>query len=393
MARDDPFNRMRALIISMSGRAEKFFASTPVSTALPLLSIGIAFAFAFWKDEILNTLFRFAWPSDPNFSQPATQFWVLMMLLFVLTAGNIWAKNRDSRRTTVEVKGILAEMGSESVKLTYAVTRLHSLPPVGVLEECFSAYDMCNRYYQHGMKLTDASGNMKVELEETMRGMLFVIEKFIRIFDGEHLASSGVRYGLNIMIFVKKSEYEIKPLRGQLQSRLKFGTSTITLDTAFGALDILPKISVESGRREGDSELVHFALPIEEEPRFAKNAEVGRPALAGATDCCINITHTSVPSIEFMKQRMDELKVDEGRKQQISEYFSDDQILKTVRSFLCVPLAIENDAIVGVLNIHRNMANPTLNDKMGLLVPLVTPFRHQLTQLLLKYKALYLVAH
>lgn len=384
--------KIRSAFDWLTNALNKIFSSAFVSTIVPLLSLGVGFALSSWKDDIFKTFFHFSWPSDPEFNEHASIFWTLLWLLAFIVGGNTWAKNRDSKRTTDEVKGILSGMQAQSDQLKDAVTQLHSLPPRGVLSKCKEAYELCDGYYHYGVTLADDSAAIKTELEKTIRGILFVMESVIRIFDGDGRSTSEARYGFNIMVFVRKAEYDGAALKNLLQKRLQFPRDGASLDTAVGALDILPELSVATDAKDGDSKLAHFAMLIDCEPRIAVDAQSGQPALAGATDCCINIIHTAVPSVDALRQKLELSKESESLKQNVLNYFGKDEIQQTVKSFLCIPLTAPNSgtSIAGVLNIHRNMANPSIEERMALLIPLMTPFRHQLARLLLKYKVLYL---
>ena len=367
----------------------RFFSSSAATVLVPLLSLLVGFTLTSWKDDILATLFTGIWQEHTHFNGHATTFWLLICLLSAVVWGSNWAKNVDSARTTGEVKNILDGMHAQSNKLTDAVTQLHSLPPRGVLEACKDAYDLCEGYFVLAASVDPTQPGARVEMEGLVRKMLGVIERFIRTFDGEHLDGSPVRYGLNIMVYVPRADLGADARKAQVAARLRFAGPAVTLDSAAGVLDIVPAMSVASGSATGDPLLQHLALLIDSPPKLAKAAHDSRTALPGATDACINMIHTAVPSIEYLAATMDRLKTDATAKAAVLDYFGQDVVKQTIQSFVCVPLIAKDTGMTGVLNIHRDVPNLTIEDKLALLVPLITPFRHQLARVVAKYKALY----
>jgi hypothetical protein len=370
----------------------RVFSSAAAGVLVPLLSLLVGFTLTSWKDEVLDTILTFAWQDKTHFNAHATVFWALIFVLAAVVWSGNWAKNRDSARTTAEVKGILDGMRAQSGKLTEAVTQLHSLPPRGVLEVCKEAYDLCEGYFVLAASIDSQSPSARTEIEDLVRRMLGVMERLVRTFDGEHLDGSRIRYGLNVMLFVERAEYEHSPRKPQLLSRLHFSSPGMSLDSVAGVLDIVPAMSMATDAPGKDPHLEHFALPIDPVPALARAAQASRTALPGATDACVNMIHTAVPSIEFLSQTMDRLKTDPQARQAVLDYFRQERISRTVQSFVCVPLIAKDTGMVGVLNIHRDAPNPTIEDKLALLVPLMTPFRHQLARLASKYKPLYLAS-
>jgi hypothetical protein len=368
----------------------KVFSSAAAGVLVPLLSLLVGFTLTSWKEEVLSTLFIPAWHEKAQFNPHATFFWLLIALLAAVVWGGNWAKNRDSARTTAEVKRILGGMRTQSDKLTDAVTQLHSLPPRGVLEVCKEAYDLCEGYFVLADSVDLNSPRARTEIEEIVRSMLRVMERFVRTFDGEHLGGSRLRYGLNVMLYLQRTEYEGSPLGARLIDRLHFAEAEPSINSAAGLLDILPSMSIASDVVGQDAQLMRFSLLIADAPMLARQAAASRTALPGATDACTNMIHTAVPSIEFLSQTMDRLKTRPEAKQAVLKYFGQEQVLKTVQSFVCVPLVAKDTGMVGILNIHRDAANPSIEDKLALLVPLMTPFRHQLARLIFKYKSIYL---
>jgi hypothetical protein len=283
-------------------------------------------------------------------------------------------------------------MRGQSDKLTDAVTQLHSLPPRGVLEVCKEAYELCEGYFGLAASVDPSDPQARSELENIVRGMLFVMEKFVRTFDGEHLDGTRVRYGLNIMLYLQQGDYATAKHKEALNARLHFASATLSIDAAVGVLDIVPAMSVASGERAGDSRLQQFALLIDQAPALARSVQDSRRALPGATDACVNMIHTAVPSIEFLRQTMDRRNTDPAAKSAVLNYFGQDSVKRTVQSFACVPLIADGTGMTGVLNIHRDAPNTTIEDKLALLVPLMTPFRHQLARVMTKYKPIYLAS-
>jgi hypothetical protein len=189
---------------------------------------------------------------------------------------------------------------------------------------------------------------------------------------------------------VPRAELGAHPRKDEIAARVQFAGPGLTLDSAAGVLDIVPAMSVAGGSANGDPLLQHFALLIDSPPKLAKAAHDSRTALPGATDACINMIHTAVPSIEYLASTMDRLNTDAAAKAAVLNYFGQDAVKQTVQSFVCVPLIAKDTGMTGVLNIHRDVPNPTIEDKLALLVPLITPFRHQLARVMAKYKSLYL---
>ncbi len=368
----------------------RFFSSSGANVLVPLLSLLVGFTLTSWKDDVLASLFKGVWQPDMRFDGHATTFWLLICLLSAVVWGSNWARNRDSARTTGEVKGILDNMHAQSNKLTEAVTQLHSLPPRGVLEACKDAYEVCEGYFVLAASVDASQPDARAELETLVRKMLGVMERFVRTFDGEHLEGSTIRYGLNVMLYLSRDELQASPRKDEVAARVRFAGPGLTPDRAAGILDIVPAMSVASGAASTDPRLERFALRIDTPPQLAKAAHDSRTAFPGATDACINMVHTAVPSIDYLASTLERLQTDPGARAAVLDYFGQDAIQQTIRSFVCVPLTAKDSGMTGVLNIHRDVPNPTIENKLALFVPLMTPFRHQLTRLMVKYKPLYL---
>jgi hypothetical protein len=215
----------------------------------------------------------------------------------------------------------------------------------------------------------------------------------IQTFDGHQLAGRKVRYGLNIMLYLPHTEFEARPaLRAALAGRLRYADKGLTLDNAAGVLDVLPEVSIAEGLEAPDAELEHFAIPVALAPLHADRAAKERPTLPGAVNACVNIIHVAYASIADYQRALDELKANDAVKTDMLAYFDKPNIRSSVQSFLCVPLYASDTGLVGVLNIHLDVPNPRIKDRMELLVPLIAPMRQQLARLLLKYKSLYLSA-
>lgn len=366
------------------------FATAWMGAIIPFFSIGVGFAWSSWKEQIADSFLVMARPGDANFDVKSTFFWLLCLLLLLLGIGNTWAKNRDSARSAAEVKALLARLQEQSQQHTAAVSQLHSLPPLGVLEDFHQAYNLCDNISIKSLQLNTAVSTALSDHEAALRTFMSVVGRVIQTFDGEHFLSSNVRYGLNIMLFVTKQEYEARPLKAALATRLRFADKGLSLDNAAGVLDMLPAVSIADGMEMPDSELEHFAIPIADVPVYASKASKERPALPGATHCCVNIIHVAYESIDAFRKALEDLQADDGVKAEMLSYFEKPNIRSSVQSFLCVPLIASDTGLVGVLNIHRDTANPRIKDRMALLVPLLAPMRQQLARLLLKYKSLYL---
>ena len=364
-----------------------------VGAIIPFFSLGVGYAWSSWKGEIAESFLVPARPGTAAFSLHSTVFWLLCLLLLSLGIGNAWAKRRDSERAAAEVKRLLASLQERSQELTTAVGQLHSLPPLGVLEDFRRGYDICDRISAKSAQLDTTAASAKADLEIFLRRFLSVIERVIQTFDGHQLAGRKVRYGLNIMLYLPHAEFEARPtLATALAGRLRYADKGLTLDNAAGALDVLPEVSIAEGLEAPDAELEHFAIPVALAPTHADRAAKERPTLPGAVNACVNIIHVAYASIADYQRALDDLKANDAVKADMLAYFDKPNIRSSVQSFLCVPLYASDTGLVGVLNIHLDVPNPRIKDRMELLVPLIAPMRQQLARLLLKYKSLYLSA-
>lgn len=366
------------------------FASAWIGAVIPLLSVAVGFTLSSSKEQIADGLLVVAAPGAPNFNPEATLFWLLIALLLLLGVANAWAKNRDSARSAQKVTDRLVTLHDQSRQLSTAVNRLHSLPPLGVLEDFRQAYDLCERLFHKAGALDLAPPAARAEFEVLVRNFLLVLSRVIRTFDGEHLRSSTIRYGLNVMLYMKRDEYIGLPLAGALAARLRFAEQGLTIDNAVGMLDMLPVLSVAADGVAPDEHLQSFAIPIGVTPAFAAAAHDEQPAIPGAALACVNMIHVAYSSIGELRQRLEERKAADSVKAEMREYFDEPALRRTVQSFVCVPLVANNTEMVGILNVHRDRANAGLHERLPLLVPLLTPMRHQLARLLLRYKVLYL---
>ncbi|MDB5846276.1 MAG: hypothetical protein JWP29_28 [Rhodoferax sp.] len=362
-----------------------------VGAIIPFFSLGVGYAWSSWKGEIAASFLVPASPTSVNFSLHSTLFWLLCLLLLSLGVGNAWAKNRDSARASAEVKQLLASLQQRSQELTTAVGQLHSLPPLGVLEDFRKGYDLCDSISAKSAQLDTTAASARADLEVFLRRFLTVIGRVIQTFDGHHLAGKRVRYGLNIMLYLTREEFEARPaLKAELARRLRYADVGLSLDNAAGVLDMLPAVSIADGIESPDRELEHFAMPVALAPAHADRASKERPTLPGAVNACVNLIHVAYASIADYRHALEDLKANDAVKADMLDYFDQPNIRSSVQSFVCVPLFASDTGLVGVLNIHLDVPNPRIKDRMELLVPLVAPMRQQLARLLLKYKLIYL---
>lgn len=366
-------------------------AASWVGAIIPFFSIGVGYAWSSWKLEIAASFLVPASPASSDFSLHSTVFWLLCVLLLSLGVGNAWAKKRDGDRASAEVKHLLASLQERSQELTTAVGQLHSLPPLGVLEDFRRGYDICDSISAKSARLDTTVASARADLEVFLRRFLSVVGRVIQTFDGHQLAGRKVRYGLNIMLYVTQAEFEARPaLKEALAGRLRYADSGLTLTNAAGVLDMLPAVSIADGVEAPDAELEHFAIPVALAPAHADRASMERPTLPGAVNACVNIIHVAYASIADYRKALEDLKATDAVKAEMLDYFDQPNIKSSVQSFVCVPLFASDTGLVGVLNIHLDVPNPRIKDRMELLVPLVAPMRQQLARLLLKYKSLYL---
>ena len=366
-------------------------AGSWVGALIPFFSLGVGYAWSSWKGEIADSFLVLARPGAANFSLHSTLFWLLCLLLLWLGIGSAWAKRRDSERAAAEVKRLLASLQERSQELTTAVGQLHSLPPLGVLEDFRRGYDVCDSISAKSAQLDTTVPSARADLEIFLRRFLSVVHRVIQTFDGHHLAGRQVRYGLNIMLYLSQVEVEARPaLKAELAGRLRYAGGGLTLDNAAGVLDVLPAVSIAEGLEAPDRELEHFAMPVALAPAHADRAAKERPTLPGAVNACVNVIHVAYASIDDYRRALEDLKANDAVKADMLDYFDKPNIRTSVQSFLCVPLYASETGLVGVLNIHLDVPNPRIKDRMELLVPLIAPMRQQLARLLLKYKSLYL---
>lgn len=391
------------------------FASKWAELLRALLTMAAGYTLTLWSKEIGDTLWTPAWLHGASFAWHPTLFWAIFGALALASAGTHAAKAAQARKTNDELRGLLTSLtgtvedisgqsaklntaiggvASQADRLTDSVNQLHSLPPRGVLETCKLAYDRCD----HLARGFDANKNRPpAELEALARAMLTWVEGVVRAFDGKLSPGSQIRYGVNLMIYLKAEDSAASPLKAELAGRLHYSLPTLTLDNAAGVLDILPAMSVASNEHDGDRRLQHFAMLIDEKPRPALRVEDQRPALPGAVDACINMICTGVRNIPLLKQQMADRGLPPEAQAAALAYFDQPAIRETVRSFVCVPLVTQDlvsreSVVLGILNIHRDTDNPRIYENLPLLEPLLTPLRHHLTHVMETYKPIYLAA-
>lgn len=278
---------------------------------------------------------------------------------------------------TAQVSEKADGLAKKTEELNGLIQQLHTLPPRGFLFQ----YGVQNRYANRVFFSVQAPEATAADIAEAIRSQLFAVLELARLFDNDGQAAE---YGCNIMVFrpslgLSADEHEI------LAGRLKFVDRAVAISKLKGVLDLLMPLSVSSLKHAGpDDALTAFALPVPISPPGVEPAK--DPAvLPGAPLALVSKAEALIESPEDWEKRA--IPFAKPVQDELQQFFAHQR--NVIQSFVSIPLYAETtdngDAPIGVLNIHRNLPNKLLGEKLELFAPLLVPIAILLGRLLDTY--------
>lgn len=329
--------------------------------------------------EVWVAYWPWFWP-DTVFSPEASSVWAAAWTFGACFTGTFWGQARSSKRATDGLHDASRLVASKTDSLTAKtdaldglVRQLHTLPPRGFLVKYRDAIRLANETF-FSVQAPDATTD---EIAAAIRTQLICVLKLASAYDVD---GEKATYGCNLMVF-----RDAKSLRNDeasaIDSRMRFVDSGVTVTKLAGALDLLLPLSVSTSSQDRpDPALNAFALPV---PAVSK-AESG-VLLPGAPLAFVDRTEAVIESPEDWLSRSGSFS---SKVQAELKVFFDERS-NVLQSFASIPLysstTTNGEAPIGVLNIHRNLPNKLLAEKLELFAPLLVPITSLLGRLLWTY--------
>lgn len=300
-------------------------------------------------------------------SWEATAFWLLLFVFLLMFQSTQWAQNRITDRAQKE----LIQKSDQLEGL------IRTMPPEGFLAKF-------DKLYKHSFAtalLAFSDGAAREDVEEAIRIVLDCIVSLAHYFDG---SPPNVRYSANIMLF--RSCVNLEPEeREALRNRLQFASEDTDLLALKGVLDLQLALSTTTATPEPlpDDQLAPFALPVPKTPEKVVKGNNRFQVLPGAPEAFQFKKLTGFHDLSMLERWCHE-KGDfrPGTIEDILAYFRTGTG-QSIKSFCSVPLAhSDEEEPIGVLNIHRDAEDMLKQKGAVLFIPLTTPFRLLLVDLI-----------
>jgi hypothetical protein len=314
----------------------------------------------------IKSSFPFYWGQGP-ISWEAVAFWLLLLFFLFMFQGTQWAQNRITDRAQKE----LIQKSDQLERL------VRTMPPEGFLAKF-------DKLYQESFAtaLLAFSDEATLEnVEEAIRIVLDCIVSLAHYFDG---SPPNVRYSANIMLFRPCAKLGTAE-REALRNRLQFASEDIDLLALKGMLDLQLPLSTTTATPNPfpDDQLVPLALPVPKTPEKVVNGNSRFRVLPGAPEAFQFKKLAGFHDISMLERWCHE-KGDfpPGTIEDILAYFRTGAG-QSIKSFCSVPLAhSDEEEPIGVLNIHRDAEDMLKQKGAVLFIPLTTPFRLLLVDLI-----------
>jgi hypothetical protein len=324
--------------------------------------------------------FPFVW-QPVALSHEAALFWLSLVVFLFMFFSTQWAQNRAANRAQKELVSAQRELIGKSDQLVTQTEQLERLirtmPPEGFLAKFDELYKQ-----SHAIAvLAFSEGATKDDVEEAIRVILDCIVSLAHFFDGY---PPNVRYSANIMLFVACAELKTDE-REALRQRLQFVPNDTDLSALRGVLDLQVALSTTTDTHDPvpDDQLVPFALPVHKAPAKVVNGNRRFRILPGAPEAFEFSKLAGFHDIAMLESWCRE-KGDfpPTTIEDILAYFRTGPG-QSIKSFCSVPLARwDHEEPVGVLNIHRDAEDMLKQKGAVLFIPLTTPFRLLLVDLI-----------
>lgn len=396
-ARSDGFSEapVRSIFVvqmkNIKNYAERLFLWPLFGGITTIFGVIAGYLGSHYDKEVSSALYPWFWTVEATekliFSSEATFFWVFVLLFGASFTGTFWAQARSSNRATAElqaatnqVSGKADSLNEKTEVLDGLIRQLYTLPPKGFLESYGNAIRMANEAFFD----TQGADATEEDIALAIRVQLALILQLASGFDDDGEKSE---YGCNLMAFLPSGLISEANAR-KIDSRMKFVETGVTVTRLKGALVLIQPLSVSSSALEGpDPKLSQFALPVLDLPLDAVTSEQGKSILPGAPLAFARRAETAIESLDDWFERT--APFSEKIRGELKRFFEDQK--DVLQSFISIPLYAEPTANgedqepIGVLNIHRNMPNKLLAEKLELFAPLVTPIAILLGRLLSAY--------
>lgn len=321
-----------------------------------------------FDQEVGAALLPWFWPGSV-FSPEASLVWVAVAVFGACFTGTFWAQARSSRRATDSLHEATVLVANKTDSLTAKadtldglVRQLHTLPPRGFLVKYRDAIRLSNEAF---FDVDDPESTVD-EIAAAIRTQLICVLKLASVYDVD---GEKAKYGCNLMIFRDANSLSDEDVDA-IDERMKFVDPGVTVRKLAGALDLLLSLSVSSSSLDNpDAALNAFALPVPAMSQDESGDKINNGLLPGAPVAFVEKTEAVIESPEDWLSRSGSfsLKV----KTELNLFFKERE--EVLQSFASIPLypstTYNRDSPIGVLNIHRNLPNKLLAEKLELLLP------------------------
>jgi hypothetical protein len=275
-------------------------------------------------------------------------FWLATMLFGVCFSGTFWAQSASASKSNRELHD--------------AIDKLRTLPPKGFLGfyEPLATLSVNIRW-------NFASTPTVNQLKQAIRIQLECILKIVEKFD-DH--GGGVYYGANVMLYIDSSDTKFLTNSSVYTSTIKCMESGVLITALAGVLQLQTELSVSNlTGTHPDSNLTALCLPISLQGGVIDLDWL----LAGAP-------------LSFADKKV---LVYESNDELYSHVDNSANFTPTVKNQLKTILLAQTDFVqalinipiydksgggpIGVLNIHKNISDNFIADKIALLKPLLGP--------------------
>lgn len=345
----------------------KLLANPILGACSTVLAVLAGVTGSVYPEQIRDSL-HFVSPDHP-FVFWATAFWVMVIVFALLFAGSQW--------------GTLTLAESGQTRLGTAVAELRALPERGFLalfEENYSdAYEAARFVAQDARK------------EELALSVRVVLESIVSLVVKYDRAERGYIYAANVMVYrdiksLKPSDLE------RVRDSIRFTEQGTALEHYAGVLELVPELSTTTAIEKAvpDPVATAFALPVPVASVRNNRDAILTDVLPGAPTAYFYNRAVVFRDYSEMARVLDDVgDFTPSLKKKIETYFLS-EAASHIGSFASVPLYPKGERSeagarpIGVLNIHRNGPGILASGFSEMFVPLSTPFRGDLTQLLCK---------
>jgi len=389
-----PFARMPTAPLSPS-RLSRFLLNPWFAGGTTIAGVVAGWLGAHFDEDIAHAHFPLGWPGN-TFSIGATIFWLVTGLFAVCYASTLKEQARVADRTSealdavahtatemsshvgdiegkthtlVSVAGEIdhktVALQSQTANLERLVQRLHTLPPIGFLQE----YAASGRLLVEMTHRADPTLDPEA-LESLLRAQLVCVLKIVTVFDE---GGANARYGCNLLLH--RNPAALGPTeRVELQARLRrFVEAGVEVSGLAGVLEARPALSVSSdSNAQPDPRLAPMALPV---PHLDANVDpLEGPVLPGAPYTFLSGEASAFEVATDLERLSEDGRFTRFLVDRLRAFFAAPD--SAIRSFACFPIyapGIQEARPIAVLSVHRDTENPSAAERLALLNPMMVP--------------------